>query len=52
MKRRGNRRKEDKQNEAKMRWGRREKSRIDDMWKKRNIVVKRRNVMIKNKKKK
>ena len=35
-----------------MRRGRREKSRIDDMRKKRNIVVKRRNVRIKNKKEK
>ena len=33
-----------------MRRGRREKSRRDDMRKKRNIVVKRRNVRIKNKK--
>lgn len=32
-----------------MRRGRREKSRIDDMRKKMNIVVKRRNVRIKNK---
>lgn len=33
-----------------MRLGRREKSRRDDMRKKRNIVVKMRNVRIKNKK--